>query len=77
MNNFAKKRSSSDTANERLHLVLTHDRIGASPGILDQIKDEIIAVILKHLDVEATPEVSLTSQGRQSILDINIPLKGR
>ncbi|NLB18671.1 MAG: cell division topological specificity factor MinE [Syntrophomonadaceae bacterium] len=77
MMEFAKKGGSSDTANERLHLVLMHDRIGTSSGILEQIKDEIIKVILKHIDVDAEPEVNLTSQGRQSVLDINIPLKGR
>lgn len=80
MMEFARKRgpsTSRNTANDRLHMVLAHDRIGTSNGVMEQMKDEVIQVIRKHLDVDAQPEVNLTSRGRQSVLDINIPLKGR
>lgn len=76
---FARKRDSSasrNKANDRLHSVLAHDRIGTSSGVMEQMKKEVIQVIRKHIDVDE-PEVNLTSRGRQSVLDINIPLKGR
>ncbi|HZJ85352.1 MAG TPA: cell division topological specificity factor MinE [Syntrophomonadaceae bacterium] len=75
---YNRESSSSRTqANNRLRLVLTHDRIGASNELMETLKEEIMEVIKKHVDVEGTPEVTLISQGRQSALDINIPLKGR
>ena len=79
MLDFARNRGSSTSrskANDRLHTVLAHDRIGTSSGIMEQMKKEVIQVIRKHIDVDE-PEVNLTSRGRQSVLDINIPLKGR
>jgi len=69
--------SSRSQANNRLRLVLTHDRIGASSELMELLKEEIIQVIAKHVDIEGTPEVTLVSEGRRSALDINIPLRGR
>jgi cell division topological specificity factor len=37
--------SSANAAKERLQLVLIHDRTDISQAVMDQIKDEIIAVI--------------------------------
>jgi len=79
MLDFARKRGSATSrskANDRLHSVLAHDRVGTSSGIMEQMKQEVIQVIRKHMDVDE-PEVNVTSRGRQSMLDINIPLKGR
>jgi len=82
MFNFMKKHdsqkvASKNTANDRLRLVLTHDRIGASTQFMDNLKEEIIQVIIKHVEVAGRPEVTIISEGRRSALDINIPLKGR
>ena len=67
MMDFARKRGASasrNKANERLHMVLAHDRIGTSSGIMEKIKDEVIQVIVKHIDVDE-PEINVTSRGRQ------------
>ncbi|MBC7075245.1 MAG: cell division topological specificity factor MinE [Syntrophomonadaceae bacterium] len=69
--------SSRRRANERLRLVLTHDRIGASSQLMETLKEEIIQVIARHFEIDGTPEVTLIREGRRSALDINIPLKGR
>lgn len=69
--------SSREQANNRLRLVLTHDRAGTSAELMETLKEEIIQVIKKHVDVDGAPEVTFVTQGRQSALDINIPLKGR
>lgn len=69
--------SSREQANNRLRLVLTHDRIGQSNQLMETLKEEIIEVIKRHVEIDGVPEVTLISQGRQSALDINIPLKGR
>lgn len=69
--------SSRSMANDRLRLVLTHDRIGASSQLMETLKEEIIQVIARHVEIDGKPEVNLVSEGRYSALDINIPLKGR
>jgi len=80
MMEFARKKSltsSRSTANDRLQMVLAHDRIGTSSGAMEQMKNEVIQVIRKHIEISDQPQINLTSKGRQSVLDINIPLKGR
>lgn len=83
MLNFLKKiftheeTSSRNKANDRLRLVLTHDRIGASSQLMETLQKEIIALIASHVEIEGTPEVHLITEGRRTALDISIPLKGR
>ena len=50
--NIGKKEStkeSSDTAKERLHLVLMQDRANVSADFLELMKQEIIEVIKKYI----------------------------
>jgi len=50
---FKPARSSSrQVAKERLQLVLVHDRTQISPQLLQTLKDEIIAVISRHVAIE-------------------------
>jgi cell division topological specificity factor len=72
-----KETSSRNKANDRLRLVLTHDRIGASSQLMETLQKEIIALIASHVEIEGTPEVHLKTEGRRTALDISIPLKGR
>ncbi len=71
------KESSRNKANERLRVVLSHDRIGSSSQLMQILQEEIVQVIVKHVEVDGTPEINIISKGRHSVLDINIPLKGR
>lgn len=55
--------TSKDTAKERLHLVLMQDRANVSADFLDLMKQEIIEVIKKYIDVdEKEIDVRLTNQ---------------
>ena len=55
--------SSKDTAKERLHLVLMQDRANVSADFLDLMKQEIIDVIKKYVEVdEKEIDVRLTNQ---------------
>ncbi|MFA7078583.1 MAG: cell division topological specificity factor MinE [Syntrophomonas sp.] len=71
------KTSSRSRANDRLRVVLTHDRIGSSAQLMETLQEEIIALIAKHIEIEGTPEVHFITEGRHTALDISIPLKGR
>jgi cell division topological specificity factor len=67
--------SSRETAKQRLQLVLVHDRSQISPGLIEIIKDEIIAVISKHVDIDRDGvQVQFTQAERESRLVADIPL---
>lgn len=58
-----KTKESSDTAKERLHLVLMQDRANVSADFLELMKQEIIEVIKKYIDVdEKSIDVRLTNK---------------
>ena len=86
--NFFKKFSkneeeskSKDTAKERLHLVLMQDRANVSADFLDMMKQEIIDVIKKYIEVdEKEIDVKLTNKTNEDgsigapALYANIPI---
>ena len=58
-----EKKDSKDTAKERLHLVLMQDRANVSADFLEMMKQEIIEVIKKYIDVdENSIDVKLTNK---------------
>jgi len=62
---FSKEKNadSKDTAKERLHLVLMQDRANVSADFLELMKQEIIEVIKKYVDVdENLIDVKLTNK---------------
>lgn len=77
-----KRKSSSMVAKDRLKLVLISDRAGCSPEIMEQIKNDIIAVISKYvvmdsegLDIRITQTESDGDNGSVPALIANIPIK--
>ncbi len=69
--------ASSHVAKRRLQLVLVHDRANISPGLLQLIKDEIINVISRHIEIDRNGvEINFSQQGRESRLVADIPLTG-
>jgi cell division topological specificity factor len=67
--------SSREIAKERLQLVLVHDRLRISPGLLQTLKDELIAVISKHIEIDQDGvEITFTHDKRYSRLVADIPV---
>lgn len=67
--------SSAQSAKERLQFVLIHGRTDLSPAVLETLKDEIIAVISKHVEIDADGvEINLSQTQRENRLVANIPL---
>ena len=59
------KKGSGATAKNRLHFVLQHDRINLPPQRMDEMKREILAVIVKYLVVdEDRVEIALEQRDR-------------
>jgi cell division topological specificity factor len=77
MNKFFKEdNSSKNVAVERLRLVLVHDRASVSLGLMESLKEDLIAVITKYMEIdEAAMEINLNSEERSAALIANIPVK--
>jgi cell division topological specificity factor len=66
---------SASAARERLQLVLVHDRAELPPGKLEALKDDIIAAISRHVDIDSRGvSVSLTRDRHDQRLVADIPL---
>ena len=79
---FFRKKSSGDVAKDRLKLLLISDRANCSPAIMELIKNDIIKVISKYmeidcdgLDIQITQTESEGENGRVPALCANIPIK--
>lgn len=77
-----KKKNSGNVAKDRLKLLLVSDRANCSPEIMEQIKNDIINVIKKYmeidcdgLDIQITQTESDTENGSVPALIANIPIK--
>ena len=77
-----KKKSSSNVAKDRLKLLLVSDRANCSPEIMEMIKNVIINVISKYmeidaegLDIQITQTESDSNNGVVPALFANIPIK--
>ncbi len=77
-----RKTSSSEIAKDRLKLLLVSDRANCSPEIMELIKNDIIQVISKYmeidpqgLDIQITETESEGSNGVVPALFANIPIK--
>lgn len=76
-----EKKDSKDTAKERLHLVLMQDRANVSADFMELMKQEIIEVIKKYIDIDENAiDVKLTNKVNGDgttgapILYANIPI---
>ncbi len=79
---FFRKKGSGEIAKDRLKLLLVSDRANCSPEIMEMIKNDIIAVISKYMDIDAqgldiqiTETESESSNGTVPALFANIPIR--
>jgi cell division topological specificity factor len=74
-NLFGRKRSAQN-AKERLQLVLIHDRTNLSSEELTALKDEILEVISRHVDIDSEAvQIAVEHDGRSQRLVADIPLR--
>lgn len=70
------KQDSKDVAKERLRLVLVHDRASVSPEFLDIIKEEIIRVISKYMEIdEGNTVIQMHRSEGTAVLEANLAVK--
>jgi cell division topological specificity factor len=72
---FGRDRSANQ-AKERLKLVLIHDRTDLTPGQMQLLKDELIAVISRYVEIDSDAvRIDMEQDGREQRLLADIPLK--
>jgi len=72
---LGRNESSGQLAKQRLQMVLIHDRADLPPGLLTEIKDEIIQVIARHTAVDTDKVVvHLEQDTQENRLIAEIPL---
>ena len=72
---FGRKKS-ANSAKERLQLVLIHDRTDLTPAQLESLKDDLIATISRHIEIDPTAvSINVAQDGREQRLVADIPLK--
>lgn len=77
---FTSKQNPKNVAKDRLKLILIHDRGTLNPDIIDKIKDEILEVISKYVEIESGDvDISISNCGEETgetpALVANIPIK--
>ena len=77
-----RKKTSSDIAKDRLKLLLVSDRANCSPETMELIKNDIIKVIAKYMEIDSeglyiqiTQTESDGNNGSVPALIANIPIK--
>lgn len=78
---FSNKTTPKDVAKDRLRLILIHDRGDLAPETLEKIREEILEVISKYIEIDADDvEIALNRtedvEGNDApALIANIPIK--
>lgn len=80
MDLFKKKSTPGSVAKGRLQLALASDRAGCSPEVMEQIKNEIIKVISKYVEIDVSGldikfQQTEGENGLVPVLFANIPVK--
>lgn len=70
---FGRKKSTASVAKERLTLILSHERTSCKLPYLDDLRNDLIAVIKKYTKVEDVKIVSHTNQDTE-LLEVEIIL---
>ena len=69
-----KKKKSKDVAKDRLMMMLAYERANTKIGDLDQMKQDLINVVKKYVDIE---DIGIKTNSNQNIetLEVEIILK--
>jgi cell division topological specificity factor len=73
---LGREPKSASLAKERLKLVLIHDRTDLTPGEMERMKDELLQVISRYVEIDPLAvNINMTHDGREQRLVADIPLK--
>lgn len=73
---FGRESHSKDVAKERLRLVLVHDRASVSPQFLEALKNDLIQVISRYMEIDDhSMDMNFTTEDGSIALVANIPVR--
>ena len=73
---MGRKPKSANAAKERLKMVLINDRTDLTPSALEKLKDELMQVISRYVDIDPdTVTIEMTQEGREQRLVADIPVR--
>jgi cell division topological specificity factor len=76
LNRIFRRGESRSSAKERLRLVLIHDRASVTPQVMESLKEDLISVISRYLEIDVTElEIGLEQKDGSIALAANIPIK--
>ncbi|WP_027881740.1 cell division topological specificity factor MinE [Meiothermus rufus] len=68
------QRKSKDTLKERLKLVLAYDRAQLSPGLVEQLKQDLLAVLKRYFPDEENISVQVETMDDKMKLQADVPI---
>jgi len=78
LKSFLTGKSSREVAKGRLHLVLAHDRTGLDGGRLQEMRNEIAAVIARYVPIDPDAvEIQIETHSRETQLTVSSPIQPR
>jgi len=76
LNKIFRRGETRQAARDRLRLVLIHDRASLSPQIMESLKEDLIQIISKYLEIDVNElEIGLEQKDGSMALAANIPIK--
>ena len=73
---IGQRNKSAGQAKDRLKLVLINDRTDLSPGELENLKNELLQVISRYIEIDpSSVNITMAQEGREQRLLADIPLK--
>jgi len=70
------RKRSAKSAKERLQLVLIHDRTDMTETELEALRDDILSVISRHVDIDPDAvQIGVERDGREQRLIADIPIR--
>ena len=73
---LGQKPKSASEAKDRLKLVLIHDRTDLTPDALEKMKNELLQVISRYVEIDpAAVRIQMAQEGREQRLVADIPLR--
>ena len=73
--NLFRKQKSAPLARERLQVLLAHERNGVGNELVALLREEILAVIAKHVQIDSDKvHVKMDSDEHVSVLEIDVEI---
>jgi len=69
------RKSSKDTLKDRLKVVLAYDRAHLSPGLVDQLKKDLLDVLKRYFPEEKDLEIHVETIDDKMKLHADVPIR--